>query len=88
MQLGGYGGRIKGTNVKTNTWGENIEKKGGKKEVEEGEVFKYEWFLNRKRDIIKIGKGKICQTRNLFYLNFKKKTTNIRGRRLWACGVL
>ncbi len=52
MQLGGYGGSMKGTNVKTNTWGENIEKKGGKIEVEEGEVFKYEWFLNRKRDII------------------------------------
>jgi len=30
MQLGGYGGSMKGTNVKTSTWGEKIEKKGEK----------------------------------------------------------
>jgi hypothetical protein len=28
MQLGGYGGSTKGTNVKTSTWGEKIEKRG------------------------------------------------------------
>ncbi len=63
-------------------------KKGGEKEVEEGEFFKYKWFLSRKWDIMKIGERKKIQTRNVFYLNFKKKTTKMRGTRLWACGVL
>jgi hypothetical protein len=70
MQLGGYGGSMKGKIVKTSTWGEKIEKKGGKKEIEEGEFFKYEWFLSWKGDIMKIGKRKFCQTRYVFYLNF------------------
>jgi hypothetical protein len=59
-------------------------KKGGKKEIEEGEFFKYELFLSWKGDIMKIGKRKFCQTRNVFYLNFKKKTTKIRGSKSWA----
>ncbi len=37
---------------------------------------------------MKIGERKKIQTRNVFYLNFKKKTTKMRGTRLWACGVL
>ncbi len=37
---------------------------------------------------MKIGKRKFCQTRNVFYLNFEKKTTKIRGSKSWACGIL